>query len=154
MAEHLYEVGWSGVAGASSHAIGEIIPATMAAGVRPPEIREIGVTNTTGVAAEIGLGRPAAIGVTPATEVTVQATDSEDTIAGHTVVAQSWGTIPTIPGTFMRRFTLQSIIGAGVIWVWNPGEFRLWSGSAIPTIVLWQLSALSVGYDCYIKVAE
>jgi hypothetical protein len=154
MAEHLYEVGWTYTSGALAHAIGEIIPATMAAGVRPPEIREIGVTNTSGVAAEIGLGRPAAIGVTPATEVTVQATDSEDTIAGHTVVAGTWGTAPTLPGTFMRRFTLQSVIGAGVIWVWNPGEFRLWSGSAISTLVLWQFGALAVTYDCYIKVAE
>jgi hypothetical protein len=154
MADHIYEGGWSYTSGAAAHALGEIIPATLAAGVRPAEIREIGIFNNSGAAAEVGLGRPAAIGITPATEVTVQAGNSIDTIAGHTVIAASWATAPTVPGTFMRRTTLQTVVGSGVIWVWNPGEFVLWSGSAIDTIVLWQLSTLACTYDFYVKVAE
>lgn len=154
MAEHLYEAGWTYTSGAAAHAIGEIIPATLAAGKRPPEIREIGIFNVSGVAAEVGIGRPAAIGVTPATQVTVQALDSIDVIAGNTVVAGSWGTAPTVPATFMRRAELQAVAGAGLIFTWLPGEFVLWSGSAVATLVLWQISALAVTYDLYLKVAE
>lgn len=154
MADHIYEGGWTFTSGAAAHAIGEIIPATLAAGKRPPEIREIGIFNVSGAAAEIGIGRPAAIGVTPATLTTVQAGNSMDTIAGNTTIAASWGTAPTVPGTFMRRAPLQSVIGGGVIWVWNPGELVLWSGSAISTLIIWQFGSVAVTYDMYCKVAE
>ena len=154
MADHIYEGAWSYTSGAAAHAIGEIIPATLAAGKRPAEIREIGVFNASGAAAEIGVGRPAAIGITPATEVTVQAIDSMDVIAGNTVIAGTWGTAPTVPGTFMRRAALQSVTGGGVIFVWNPGEFVLWSGAAINTVIIWQFGAVAVTYDCYVKVCE
>lgn len=154
MADHIYEGGWTYTSGAAAHAIGEIIPATLAAGARAPEIREIGIFSVSGVAAEIGIGRPAAIGVTPATEVTVQAANSMDTIAGHTVIAASWATAPTVPGTFMRRLELQPAAGAGAIFTWNPGELVLWSGAAVSTLILWQLSVLAVTYDIYCKIAE
>lgn len=152
--EHIYEVGWQFVSGAAAGAIGEIIPATLAAGTRMPEIRELGIFNVSGVAAEIGLGQPTAIGVTPATEVTVQAINTMDTIVGKTKVAASWATAPTAPGTFRRRAELQGVVGAGIIWTWNAGDFVMWSGATINTIVPWQISALAVTYDLYIKVAE
>lgn len=154
MSDHIYEGGKAFTTGAAAAAFAEVIPATIAAGKRPPEIREIGIFNTTGVACEVGIGRPAAIGVTPATLTTVQAADSIDVILGATTIAGSWGTAPTVPATFMRRAPLQSVIGAGIIWVWNPLEFVLWSGAAINTLVLWQISALAVTYDYYVKVAE
>lgn len=154
MADHIYEAGWAFTSGAAAAAIGEVISPAVAAGKRPAEIREIGIFNVSGAACEVGIGRPAAIGVTPGTLKTVQAADAFDVIAGNTTVAASWGTAPTVPGTFMRRAPLQSVIGAGVIWVWQPGEFTMWSASAIGTIVIWQVSALAVTYDCYLKVAE
>jgi hypothetical protein len=154
VADHIYEGGWAYTSGAAAHAIGEIIPATLAAGKRPPEIREIGIFSVSGVAAEIGIGRPAAIGITPATLTTVQAGNSMDVIAGNTTIAASWATAPTVPGTFMRRAELQAVTGAGVIFTWNPGELVLWSGAAISTLVLWQISALAVTYDIYVKAAE
>lgn len=154
MSEHLYEAGNTLTSGAAAASLFEIIPATLAAGKRPPEIREIGIFNVTGVAAEIGIGRPAAIGITPGTVTTVQATDSFDTIAGATTVAATWGTAPTAPTAFMRRFELQAVVGAGVIFTWGQGEFVLWSGATINTVVIRQLSALAVGYDMYVKVAE
>lgn len=157
MADHIYEGGWAftSIAGAA-RPIGEIIPIALTAGggSRNPEIREIGVFNNSGAAAEIGLGHPAAIGITPATEVTVQAMNAMDVIAGKTLIAGSWGTAPTAPATFMRRATLQTVVGSGVIWVWNPGEFVLWSGATINTLVLWQFGSLAVTYDCYCKIAE
>jgi hypothetical protein len=154
VAEHIYEVGWAKTSTAAAGPIGEIIPATLAAGKRPPEIREIGIFSQSGVAAIIGTGRPAAIGITPGTLVTVQAGDSMDTIAGNTTVAGSWGTAPTVPATFMRRADLQATQGAGVIFTWLPGEVVLWSGAAISTLVLWQISTAAVTYDCYAKVVE
>lgn len=154
MADHIYEGAWTYTSGAAAHAIGEIIPATLAAGKRMPEIREIGIFGQSGVAAIVGIGRPAAIGITPGTETTVQAADSFDTIAGQTVIAASWGTAPTTPATFMRRADLQAAQGAGVIFTWLPGEFVLWSGAAVDTIVLWQISTVAVSYDLYVKVAE
>ena len=157
MAEHLYEVAMTKTTSTAAAPFAEIIPATLAAGKRPPEIREIGVfvvSPPSSGGAEIGIGRPAAIGITPATEVTVTALDSIDTITGNTVIAATWGTAPTAPTTFMRRAELQGIAGAGLIFTWLPGEFVLWSGSAISTVVLWQLGALAVTYDVYLKVAE
>jgi hypothetical protein len=154
VADHIYEAALTKTSGAAAAALCEIIPATLAAGKRPPEIREIGVFNVSGVAAEFGIGRPAAIGVTPGTEVTVQAADSMDVIAGNTVIAASWGTGPTVPGTFMRRAELQAVTGAGVIFTWLPGELVLWSGAAVSTLILWQISVLAVTYDIYVKVAE
>ena len=154
MSDHIYEAGWTYTSGAAAHAIGEIIPATLATAKRPPEIREIGIFSQSGVAAIVGIGRPAAIGVTPATETTVQAAHSIDTIAGNTVVAASWGTAPTAPSPLMRRADLQAVQGAGIIWTWLPGEFVLWSGATINTIVVWQASAVAVTYDLYVKVAE
>lgn len=154
MADHIYEGAWTYTSGAAAHAIGEIIPATLAAGKRMPEIREIGIFNQSGVAAQVGIGRPAAIGVTPGTLVTVQADNSTDVIAGNTTIAGSWATAPTAPSTFMRRADLQAVQGAGVIWTWLPGEFVLWSGSAVSTLVIWQISALAVTFDLYAKCAE
>jgi len=154
VADHIYEGGWAYTSSTAAHAIGEIIPATLAAGKRPPEVREIGIFNNSGAAAEVGVGRPAAIGITPATLTTVQAGNSMDVIAGNTTVAASWGTAPTVPGTFMRRATLQSVVGAGVIFTWQPGELVLWSGSAISTLILWQFGSVAVTYDLYVKVCE
>jgi hypothetical protein len=154
VSDHIYEGGWSYTSGAAAHAIGEIIPATLATGKRLPEIREIGIFNQSGVAAIVGTGVPAAIGITPATETTVQAAHQVDTIAGNTKIAASWGTAPTAPSPFMRRADLQAAQGAGVIWTWLPGEFVLWSGATISTIVIWQISSAAVTYDLYVKVAE
>lgn len=156
MADHIYEAGFTFTTGAAAAPLGEIIAATLAAGKRPPEIREIGISiNTPGAAvATVGLGQPAAIGITPATLTTVQAANTFDTIAGNTTIAKSWGTAPTAPSTFRRRFDLQAVAGAGVIWTWNPGELVMWPAAAISTLVLWQISTQAVTYDCYLKVAE
>jgi hypothetical protein len=154
MADHIYEGGWTYTSTAAAQAIGEIIPAAIAAGKRLPEIREIGIFNQSGVACEVGIGRPAAIGVTPATLTTVQAMHAADVIAGNTTIAKTWGTAPTVPGTFMRRAQIQGVVGAGVIFTWQPGEFVLWSASAIGTVVPWLITASVVVFDAYVKVAE
>lgn len=155
MSEHIYEAGWVISTTAAAGPIGEIIPATLATAKRPPIIREIGIFVSTPAAsvAIVGIGRPGAIGITPGSLATVQALDSMDTIAGNTTVATTWGTKPTSP-TIMRRFDLQAVAGAGVIFQYQGDEFKLWSGATINTLVVWQLSTSAVTYDCYVKVAE
>jgi hypothetical protein len=154
MAEHLYSAGHTKTSGAAAAPLFEIIPATLAAGKRMPEIREIGIFSQSGVAAQVGIGRPAAIGITPATSVTVQALHSNDVIIGSTTIATTWGTAPTVPGTFTHRLDIQAVVGAGDIFTFGQGELVLWSGAAINTFVIWQISALAVTYDVYVKVAE
>jgi hypothetical protein len=61
---------------------------------------------STGVATgyNFGLGRPAAIGVTPTTPVTFLADDPADPAATTTLTTAGWGTPPTVPAAFFRRF--------------------------------------------------
>jgi hypothetical protein len=152
--ESIYELGLSKTTSAAAGPIATIIPATIAVGTAPPEIREIGISNVSGVAAEIGLGFPAAAGTGAVTGGTVQQLTPWES-AGHTQLATSFGTTqPTAPGNFTRRFEIQAVVGAGIIWTWAPAEWTLWAGAAIPQVVIWQLSALAVTYDVYIKVAE
>lgn len=154
MAEHIYEAGAQRTSGAAAGALASVVPGTLAAGIRMPEIREIGIFNVSGVAAEIGLGYPAALGTGGiATSAVVQGSPVD--AGGHTVLALTYTTLqPTAPAAYMRRAELQGAVGAGIIWVWNPGEFILWSGAAINAPVIYQISALAVTYDIYCKVAE
>lgn len=156
MAEHVYEIGVQKTTGASAGPIVTIVPAALAAGVQPPNIREIGIFNQSGVAAEIGFGYPAAAGTGGASVVsTVQLTAAWQN-TGDTTVVSSYTTLqPTAPTAFFRRAELQGAVGAGIIWTWNAGEFILWAGGAVGGApVLWQISALAVTYDVYVKVTE
>lgn len=154
MATHLYELGVSKTTGAAAGAIVSIVPAAIAAGVQPPEILEISIFNMTGVACEVGIGFPAAIGTGTATSATVQLS-SAWLNAGDTTLVTSYATTqPTAPTQFIRRFPLQSVIGAGVVWTWARNEWMLWAGATIPNPVIWQISALAVTYDVNVKVVE
>lgn len=155
MAEHIYELGLTKTTGAAAGPIVTIIPAALSSTVPMPDIREIGVFNVSGVAAEVGIGVPAAAGSGTVTGGTVQ--DLTQTLpAGSTQMASSFATTqPTAPTNFYRRFELQAVAGSGIIFTWSESEFRLWSGgTASGQLVVWQLSALAVTYDCYVKVCE
>ena len=78
MADHIYEAALAKTTSTAAAPIAVIVPAALASGVRMPEIREIGVFNQSGVAAEIGIGSPAANGSTPTTSATVQALNETD----------------------------------------------------------------------------
>jgi hypothetical protein len=155
MAEHLYEAAVQKTTGAAAGAIVSILPGTLGAGIRIPEIREIGIYNVSGVAAEFGIGLPAALGTGGVSVTQLVLPLNQIDVAGHTSVVSSYATLqPTVPGAFNRRAELQAVIGAGAIWTWNPGEFALWSGATINAPVIWQISVLAVTYDVYVKVAE
>lgn len=90
-------------------------------GVRP-QIREIGVFNTTAVACAVAIARATAAGTQGAglTEVC----ESDDS---HAIIATGFNT-HTADATIaasQRQASLAAAIGSGLIWTWGPGEFVL-----------------------------
>jgi hypothetical protein len=155
MADHIYEIAVAKTTTAAAIHIATILGAAPAASTRAPEIREIGITLTSAVAAEVGLGFPAAAGTGGNTTVsTAQAVNAADP-AGHTLLVSAFTTLqPTAPTNFFRRSQLPGVIGAGIIWVWQPGEFILQNFNLSGNLCLWQFTASVISYDVYVKVAE
>lgn len=115
-------------------------------------IREIGIFMGAATASIFGLGRPAAIGVTPTTPVTVQAQDPGDP-AGTAQTALAWATKPTAPASsiYLRRIGLPAAIGAGVIWSWPPGGELIVPISY--SIAIYNLATNGVA-DIYVTIDE
>ena len=154
MAEHIYEAALPKTTGAAAGPIAVIVPPSLTAAAGDmPEIREMGIFNVSGVAAEVGLGIPAAAGVTATTSMLVQPLN-QLLPAGRTTLVTVHTTPATAPANFTRRAEIQAVVGAGVIWTWAPGEWKLWAGATVNQVVIWQLSALAVSFDVYCKVAE
>ena len=155
MSDQIMEAALQKITGAAAGAIASIVPGALGTGVRIPEIREIGIFNVSGVAAEIGIGYPAALGTGGITTSATVQDISNFGATGATKLVTAYTTLqPTAPTNFMRRLELQAAVGAGIIFTWNSGEWRPWVGATINAPVIWQLSALAVTYDVYIKVAE
>jgi hypothetical protein len=132
MAEHIYKLGVQKTTGAAAGPIVSVVPAALAS----------------------GSGMPVASGTGAITGGTVQ-TLNQLNPAGHTQLATSFATTqPTAPANFYDRAELQAVAGAGAIFTYLPGEWPLWAGATIPHVVIWQISALAVTYDVYVKVAE
>ncbi len=112
------------------------------------KLLELGIFMAAATASTFGLGRPAAIGVTPTSPQTFLAEDS-GAPAGGTTSALAWGTGPTIPAGFLRRIALPATIGTGVIWTFPQGILIPVSGS----LVLWNL-ALNGVTDVYAVIDE
>jgi hypothetical protein len=103
-------------------------------------VMELGFFLNAATATLIGLGRPAAIGVTPTSPVDFQPEDpANPIISGECQSALAWGTAPTIPTNFLRRIGLPATVGVGVIWTWPRGLVIPSSGS----IVLWNTGGSS-----------
>ncbi len=155
MAGNILEAASTKTSSNAAGPIASIVPATLGSGVQVPEIREIGIFNVSGVAGEVGIGFPAALGTGGiSASVTVQDISGFGA-TGNTKLATLYTTLqPTAPTNFFRRFEIQAVVGAGVIFTWQPDEWMLWSGAAINAPVIWQISALAVTYDVYVKVAE
>lgn len=85
-----------------------------------PRILELSVIQATGTAMSIGVGRPNAIGVTPGTTSTFQRDNPGDP-ACVTTTALSWGTSPTAPTIYLRRWNGAASIGVGIIWTFPRG---------------------------------
>ena len=106
---------------------------------------ELGLFLSAATASIVGLGRPAAIGITPTTPVDFLLEDPNDVLAtGVIQSALAWATPPTVPAAFLRRIALPATIGTGVIWTFP-------EGIVIPVsygIVIWNLG-LNSALDAY-----
>ena len=109
---------------------------------------ELGISLAAATASTFGLGRPAAIGVTPTSPVTLLAEDSSAP-AGTVQSALAWATGPTAPANFFRRISLPATIGSGVIWTFPKGLLIPVNSS----LVVWNLAANGVA-DMYAVIDE
>lgn len=109
------------------------------------KVFEIGFFLAAATATTIGLGRPAAIGITPTSPVNFLPEDPNDVIASGVVQSSlAWATPPTVPTAFLRRVSLPATIGTGVIWTFP-------KGITIPVsygLVLWNIATGSA-VDAY-----
>ena len=102
------------------------------------KLMELGVFLNAATASLFGLGRPAAIGITPTSPVDFAQEDPANALAsGVLQSALAWGTGPTVPTVFLRRIGLPATIGAGVIWTFPKGIVIPVSDS----LVLWNLGS-------------
>lgn len=83
-------------------------------------ILEHSIVQVTGTASSYGFGRPAAAAVTPGTISTFQRDDSADP-ACVTTVALTWGTSPTAPTNYHRRWNSAATVGVGIILTFPRG---------------------------------
>jgi hypothetical protein len=101
-------------------------------------IKAIKISLVTGAATVIGVGRPAAIGVTPTSPKTVLPYDN-NAPTGNTTTAVAWATGPTVPANYLDRFSFPATIGSGIMM---PYEYRDTNGIIIPvsgSLVIWNI---------------
>jgi hypothetical protein len=112
------------------------------------KLLEIGAWLNAATASTYGIGRPAAIGVTPTSPITVLAEDAGDP-AGTAQTALAWGTGPTVPANFFRRIGLPATIGAGFLLTFPMGIVCAVSNS----LVLWNIGT-DGAVNCHVVVDE
>lgn len=105
-----------------------------------PRLMELGVSQVTAVAGVYGIGRPAAIGITPTTPQTFLDESDGGGPVGNSTAALAWGTGPTVPANFFRRFACPATIGAGAILTFPRGLGIPISAS----IVIWIIATAPV----------
>ena len=84
-----------------------------------PRMLEFSLIQLTATAQSLGWGRPQAIGVTPV-NVLFQMDDPGDP-ASVMNGSLSWGTSPTVPLIFHRRWNSKAEAGEGIIWTFPRG---------------------------------
>ena len=97
-------------------------------------IQEIGASLVTAAATVIGIGTPAAIGSSPTSPQTFLREDSADQTA-VTTAAVAWGTGPTVPANFVRRWSFPGTIGSGIVFTFPQGLVIAASSS----LVIWNI---------------
>jgi len=110
-------------------------------------IMEIGIFMAAATASVFGIGRAAAIGITPTTPVTMLAEEVADP-AGLVYTALAWATPPTVPANFFRRVSLAAAVGTGIIFTFPRG---LSITPATGSIVVWNITATGVS-DIHVVV--
>lgn len=112
-------------------------------------LREMMVVLAAATASTLGLGYPAAIGITPTTPVRLLNEEGGNTFVHETKIAVAWGTGPTIPANFFRRIGFPAAINSQILWTFTKGIYIPAGGS----IILWNLASNGV-LDVTVSVDE
>lgn len=127
---------------AASHAF--LSPATNEAA-----LMEWGYFNGAATACVVGLGRSAN---TPTlTSGVAFLAEDEGRPTGLTQGAVAFGTAPTVPAQFFRRFSMAALVGAAVVFTFPRGIVLPAGGQAI---VAWNITANSAVVDIHAVVDE
>lgn len=90
----------------NAHAALEII-----AGPQGCRVFGIKVCVASAVLTVLGVGRPAAQGITPTTPTTFPCIDGDASVKSQSKIALAWATSPTAPATFFDRVSTTAAIG-------------------------------------------
>lgn len=93
-------------------------------------VLETSIIQLTGTASSYGFGRPAALAITPGTTALLQRDDSADP-ACVTNTALTWGTSPTAPTVYTRRWNSAATVGVGIICTFPRGMTIPVSGAVV-----------------------
>lgn len=93
-------------------------------------ILEVSYVGGTATAASVGWGRPAALAVTPGTSAVFQRDDSADP-ACVTNIDLTWGTSPTAPTVYHRRWNGAATVGVGIVLTFPRGVVIPISGAFV-----------------------
>lgn len=107
-------------------------------------VLELDVSQVAATAGVYGIGKPAAIGVTPTSPVGFLS-DKSGLAAATTAGAVAWATPPTVPAAFVHRFACPASIGAGASLKF--GDFGNEKGIEIAaggSLVLWVIATAPV----------
>lgn len=96
---------------------------------------DVSIIQAAGVAQSLGIGRPQALGVTPGTTSLFQRDDPNDPPC-VSLVALTWGTSPTVPLVFHKRWNSAATIGVGVVFSFPRGLLINVSSA----IVVWNIT--------------
>lgn len=127
---------------AASHAF--LAPAT-----NEPALMEWGYFNGAATACVVGLGRTA--NVPTLTGGVAVLSEDVDRPTGLTQGAVAFGTAPTVPANFFRRFSMAALVGAAVVYTFPRGIVLGAAGSAI---CAWNITANSAVVDIHFVVDE
>jgi hypothetical protein len=112
-------------------------------------VMEWGYFNGAATASVVGLGRSAN---TPTlTGGVAFLAEDEGRPAGVTQSAVAFGTAPTVPTQFFRRFSMAALIGAAVVYTFPRGILLPAAGQAI---VAWNITVNSAVVDIHCVVDE
>lgn len=112
-------------------------------------IMEWGYFNGAATACVVGLGRSA--NVPTLTGGVAFLAEDVDRPTGLTQSAVAFGTAPTVPTQFFRRFSLAALVGAAVVYTFPRGIVLGAAGSAL---VAWNITANSAVVDVHAVADE
>lgn len=112
-------------------------------------IMEWGYFNGAATACVVGLGRSA--NVPTLTGGVAFLAEDEGRPAGVTQAAVAFGTAPTVPTHFFRRFALAALVGAAVVFTFPRGITLAGAGAGL---VAWNITASSAVVDIHCVADE